>query len=366
LVTMVGLALYTGTAENPSVAPGYFDHMNAPKESRLAALAVLAADAATIRAEAREEFERVPGKSGFDWGYNTFRKYPALRHADGRVFTIHPEYVLERCTFDAFELKVRMELRRRQATGDRDASRLEGAAGALFGRAHEAYASDSLHAQVPELPGGAKRLWTEAELQAVWPERPHCDFVVDCGTAVLAFEVVSKHLIEQSYAAGAIDALEHDLAAIVDKKARQLDSTINCVTERGTDLGIFQSAPVVPLIVSTAGFPWNPLIARVAHERVAGAGLLTHARVLPLRVMTIRNLEEAEALVQHGGPSLSHVLTEAHAHGDDGFAVDQLVHARGHRLRRPARLDPYWVQGFRDLALLYGMDPDSLDQPRGA
>ena len=360
---MVGLALYTGTADNPSVAPSYFDEMRAPEAERHAALAVLAANAATLQGEAREEFDRLPGKSGFDWGYNTFRKYPALHHADGRVFTIHPEYLLERCTFDAFELKVRMELRRRQAAGDADANRLEGAAGDLFGRAHEAYVGESVDAQVPQLAGGAKRLWSEAELQSVWPGRRHCDFVVDCGTSILALEVVSKGLIEQSYAAGAIDSLERDLEAIVDKKARQLHSTASCLIDHGHDLGIPQSAPILPLIVSTAGFPWNPLIARVVHQRVTDAELLSHARVLPLRVVTTRNLEEAEALVEAGGPSLSQLIVEAHTRGDDGFALDQLIHAQGHRLRRPRRLDPHWVQSFRHLAELYGMDPDSLDRP---
>src|SRR5437868_1992179 len=103
------------------------------------ALDVLDGDIETLRAEARAEFERVPGQTGVGWGHNTFRKYPAFKHSDGRVFVLHPGFLLDRCTVDAYELKVRMQLRSLARDGDGEAKSLEGSAGGLIGIARERY-----------------------------------------------------------------------------------------------------------------------------------------------------------------------------------------------------------------------------------
>jgi len=68
--------------------------------------------------------------------------------------------------------------------------------------------------------------------------------------------------------------------------------------------------------------PLEPLHRGDRDQRVSDAGLLVHARIRPLRVMTIRNLEETEALVEEGGPSLARLLLDAHQRGDDGIALD--------------------------------------------
>jgi hypothetical protein len=360
-VELAGLALYTGTQDHASVPPTYFDDLRYPNAVRASAVAVLVGDAATLREEVEAESARL-SDVGFDWGYNAFRKYPALRRSDGPIFVIHPGYLIDRCAIDAFELKTRVELRRRAAEGDAEAKRLDGATGELMGMAYEDYVGESLHAQLPQIPGGAQRVWTEVELQEKWPKVKHCDFVADYGGAIVCIEVVSKQLVEQTYAAGSREALERDLGALVDKKAKQLHSTVSLILARGSELGLAEvSVPIFPAVLSTAGFPWNPLIAAVVVERLANADLLQQARVRPLRIMTIRNLEEVEALVEDSGPSLGELLVDAHEIDEDGFALDQIIDARGHRLRRPDRLNPLWLDVFRDLALAYGLDPDGLD-----
>jgi hypothetical protein len=107
--------------------------------------------------------------------------------------------------------------------------------------------------------------------------------------------------------------------------------------------------------------PLEPLHRGDRDQRVSDAGLLVHARIRPLRVMTIRNLEETEALVEEGGPSLARLLLDAHQRGDDGIALDQIIFSSGVRLRRPTRLDPLWIARFRELGILYGFDPDAID-----
>lgn len=283
---------------------------------------------------------------------------------------VHPGFLLDRCTVDAFELKVRVALRARAAAGDRDAKKLDGAAGHLFGLAYERYAEESLRAQLPDLPGSVKRIWSEEELQRVWPGRKQCDFLADYGDALVAIDVVSTRLVEQTYGAGAIEALDEDLRQIVDKKARQIDSTAGLVVDRGHELGLPRvgqpgaSVPVFPIVVSTGGLPWNPFIAAVVHARVADAALLSHARVRPLRVVTMQNLEETEALAATGGPSFGRLLVDAHARNQDGFALDQIIDSLGYRLQRPERMNPMWIKRFRELGALLGMEPDALDDLR--
>jgi hypothetical protein len=367
-VTAVGLALYAGTAQSPSVAPTYFDKMDFDPAARRAALEVVAGSIDDLRRDAAAEFRRVPGKSGFDWGYNVFRKYPALRHPDGRIFTLHPGYLVDRCAFDAYELKVRNALRQRSNAGDGVARKHEGAAGDLFGHAHEQYAGESVDAQLPKVPGGARQVWAEADFKKAWPRRKHCDYLADYGEALVAIDIVSKRLVEQTYGAGVIESLEADLRQIVDKKAIQIDSTLRMVIERGDELGLPRrgdpgsSVPIFPIVVSTAGLPWNPMIAAVVHERIANAAILTHARVRPLRVITLENLEETEALSAAGGPSLGRLLVDAHGRDEDGFAIDDIIDSRGYRLRRPDRLDPLWIDAFRDLGASYGMDAREMDR----
>jgi len=360
-VTNVGLALYTGTQEFPSVTASYFENMSLDPTDVERALRVLVADVQSLRTTAHEEFARVPGKTGFDWGYNTFRQYPAFKHPDGRIFVLHAGYLLDRCTVDAYELKVRMALRERARAGNAEAKKLEGAAGDLFGHCYEQYVHESLRAQLPELPGGAKRLWKEDELKAQWPGIKHCDFLADYGEALVAVEVVSKRLVEQTYGAGVIGAIESDIGAIVDKKVEQLDSTVSSVLEHGADLGLVgPKVPVFPVIVSTGGFPWNRFIAEVLHERVASTGRLQQALTRPLRVLTLPHLEEVEALACDGGLAFGQLLLEANRRGYDREAIDNVIVALHRTLNPPKRLQPLWLESFVELGALYGMSREEI------
>jgi hypothetical protein len=89
---------------------------------------------------------------------------------------------------------------------------------------------ESIQRIVPELPGGARRVWYEEDMQQAWsPKRGKvsvCDIAIDYGWAWVCIEVVSGRLTQKTLTGGTAADFDQDVAKLVEKKVKQLDATI--------------------------------------------------------------------------------------------------------------------------------------------
>jgi hypothetical protein len=211
-----------GAAERGQVRfeRGYFyENIPLPKAKMDAVFQLLATDKATMWTLVREESQT----SGFDWSYTTFRRYPMLRADNGDLILLSPVFLQERLTGGAaYWILHDHFLRQGTAAADRFRS--------FHGRVVEAYARESVERMVPQVPGGARRVWYEEDMQRAWSSRRAkvsvCDIVIDHGSAWVLIEVVSGRLTQKSLAGGTAADFDQDVAKLVEKKVKQLDATI--------------------------------------------------------------------------------------------------------------------------------------------
>ncbi len=212
----------------------------------------------------------------------------------------------------------------------------------MRGLVAEDYVRQSLESMYPELPGGTKRLWTEAELRCVWRDHKLCDFVVDAADAWLCIEVVSHVLSGGASTASSVEALNKDIRMMVEEKAEQLDSTIRLLLSQGRKLtGQGSHAPrkAIPVVLATGGFPVNPITMTVIQERLVVKNLLQDRQVGQLEILDLDNIEAIETIMERGGASFAQILEEKATAGLRLASMDQyLAFERRLTLQRPSRL----------------------------
>lgn len=193
----VGMAVMTHVLVHKmaNLRPDYLASLQLT-ESERKAVDLFVADEARLRTLLKEEL----GQFGFNWTATTFRRYPIVRHRDGSMTVISSDFLRDRACGSA----IYWELDQHFVPGSKPWGRFK----RLRGLVAEDYVRQSLESMYPELPGGTKRLWTEAELRCVWREHKLCDFVVDAADAWLCIEVVSHVLSGGASTASSVEALK--------------------------------------------------------------------------------------------------------------------------------------------------------------
>lgn len=329
--------LATAMAQATRLGPASIDRWTATPGQR-AALDLFIADVDDVRALLLEEL----GEFGLDWSANTFRRFPFVRHPDGSVTLVDIDHLVARLSGAAahFEVLAAIEA---VPTSARERKRRYGDFKRFRGLVAEDLVGESLVAMAPPAIGGARFLWTEEDMNGMWPDEPGCDFVVDFGTAWVCVEVVSHALTVPTATAKSVERLDADIDMIAVGKAAQLEATIQrLVADESafTGQGPVPGKPIHPVVVATNGFPVNPITTSVIRERLASSGLLTHPRVGPLEIIDQGDLENIEHEQVTGSFSLADLLgRKAHA-GMRDLAMDQFMHTELHLgLNRPPRLD---------------------------
>lgn len=314
-----------------------------------------------------EEVNAEAARTGFDWGFNVFRRFPVLRADSGEYVCLNMNYLLAHaCGVGVFwETRAALNDKVRTTRGpDRKAARtVQGEFEHLGGHVPEAYVGDSLTPMAETGPGMVQRLWTEKDLQAIWPGESCCDFLIDGGTAWIAVEVVSHALTEKSASGGALAALEDDLNLIVYEKAEQLQATIGRLIANGSALPGDPARPAVryhPVIVATSGFPWNALTAAAVHGRLAELDRLQHPLVDPVTVIDLNDLEEVEAAVVAGRIGLTELFDRRLASGAVSTPMDTYLHLEGIGLKCPERLVEPMHQAFVAISAANGLERPSF------
>jgi hypothetical protein len=327
----------TGAAERGQVRfeRGYFyDNIPLPKAKLDAAFRLLATDKMTMEILVRQESQA----SGFDWSYTTFRRFPMLHADNGDLILLSPVFLQERLTGGAAYWTLHDHfLNQGTAATDRFRS--------FHGRVVEAYARESAERMVPELPGGARRVWYEEDMQRAWSPRHGkvsvCDVVIDYGWAWVCIEVVSGRLTQKSLAGGTAADFDQDVAKLVEKKVKQLDATIRHLDRDEEKLTGRPRTPgrrIYPVVLVAHGFPVNPITVSELHERVARAGLLQGVHVGRLEIIDLDELEQVEALHESGGPALATLLADKQTANLHRTALNQYLNfERRVPLTRPDR-----------------------------
>jgi len=215
----------------------------------------------------------------------------------------------------------------------------------FHGRLVERYARESIERIFPELPGGARRVWYEHDMQRAWSSKRAkvsvCDIAVDYGWAWVCIEVVSGRLTQKSLTGGTAADFDQDVAKLVEKKVKQLDATIRDLDRDEEKLTCRPRTPgrrIYPVILVAYGFPVNPITMAEIHERVARVGLLQGPHVGRLEIIDLDELEQVEALVESGGPSLATLLADKQTANLYRTALNQYLYLeRRVPLTRPDR-----------------------------
>jgi hypothetical protein len=343
---------------------GYFyDHIPLPKAKLDAALRLLATDKATMRALVRQESQA----GGFDWSYTTFRRFPMLHADNGDLILLSPVFLQERLTGGAAYWTLHDHfLNQGTAAVDRFRS--------FHGRVVERYARESIQQIVPELPGGARRLWYEEDMQRAWsPKRGKvsvCDIAIDYGWSWVCIEVVSGRLTQKTLTGGTAADFDQDVAKLIEKKVNQLDATIRHLDraeEKLTGRPRTAGRRIYPVVLVAHGFPVNPITMSELHERVARAGLLQGSHVGRLEIIDLDEPEQVEALHESGGPSLARLLADKQTANLYRTALNQYLYFEPlARPDRQGRLGRKVMEGIAARYELLSQDRNPAGKAAGA
>lgn len=337
-------------------APAYSTGTAIAARHRAAALGLLAIDIDRMRALIRDETQR----SGFEWGFTSFRRYPLIRMANGDLILLSSRFLLDRIAGGAayWELDEHFKRQGKQAFyGFR----------IFHGQVVERHVRDGIEAMAVRLPGGGRRVWDEHDQQTTWSTKGKtekaCDIVIDYGWAWVCIEVVSGRLTQKSVARGTGGDFDQDVDKLVEDKLEQLDATIRNLRRREATLTGRSPMPgkrFFPVVLAGYGFPANPITMSVIQQRAAGAGLLQGSDVGAVEILDFDTLEQVEAAAEQGGPSLADLLAGKQNARLRLASLDQYMHfERGLDLRRPRRIDAILQRTFRRIIELHGVDDEA-------
>jgi hypothetical protein len=340
-----------------------FTSLHHPQAQVDAALRLLATDVDSLAELVRTEVD----EENIDWAANSLRRYPLLRCEDGDFVVLNPQFLIERACGSGFFWQTRFAINQRisasRGAARRAAKELEGRFGDLTGHAAEEYAGQRLARIAPDRGAFGRQLWRQDDLRKLWSEGKICDFLIDGGASWVAIEVVNHAISAGAYADGSVDVLMKDLEYIIDEKADQLNETILRLIEEGGALpGGPSRVPYPyyhPVIVAASGFPWSPLMAAEVHGRLKELGLLQHALIRPLTVVTTDELEFLESAVERGCGTFAEMLDYRHRFNLVGEPFDVFLHGRA-GLQVPQSLLAPMTEATRQTAVALGLDPDDV------
>jgi hypothetical protein len=339
--TALGLGLWARAAEQPGqpIPLAYFASFHWADERLERTLQMIArvpGELSGALTEHEEEF-------GYQWSFDPIRRFPVVRLDHDRVLIISPRLLFERVFgwLPIFDVVRALEADGQQRRGKQVES--------FFRRVCERQAMDALRAIAGN--GPAKRLYDEADLQRAFGRGRTADAVLDYGSTWVVVEISSRQLVRESVIGGSREHLETDLARGIYTKAEQLHATITQLADdesRLTGVATVLGRRFVPLLITTEGFPINPMTTTVIEADLVAKGLLAGPLVAPIRIIDQEELYVIEAIVEDGDAGLLDLLDGYNAGRLRGMGFKDWASAeRGLELGRPARLEDAFHHAFR-------------------
>ncbi|MET7280958.1 hypothetical protein ABZS29_22165 [Kribbella sp. NPDC005582] len=311
----------------------FFDRLGLDRAAVDLFLGAASADLVTLRSAVASERARVGSAK---WAFNALRRYPIVKLASNEFLVLRIGFVIERALgvatyFDVESYLKGIDPRRADAFRAALRSSFEADVGATLKRM---FNSGTL----------ARRVFDEAAMRSAWGRKGSapktCDFVVDCGKTWLMVEVTERRLPE-SAVNGSLVAVELDREldlVLTQRKSEQLDSTARLLRRGMAKLCGRAPTPgtrFVPIVITpNEGLGWNEVVHRRAIERSQEMGMLGGSGVLPLCLMSHRDLRALEALVETDTDA-GHFLAQWREDAP-GLPFDHYVIDAGKMLRHPA------------------------------
>jgi hypothetical protein len=360
----IGFYLFTQTMVHPDATPTVAAIAESIHWERERLDRVLALVSATIEdlAKAIRTEEQIYGE---DWTFEALRQFPVLRLDGDRILVLSPNLVLER-TLGWLPFFNMTEPERPSKAIKAIAERAKGA----FRTICEREVIETLAANVA---AGRKhgRLFDGGTLRAAYPTGEIADAAIAYADEWVIVEVSSGQLKRETVVGGLEEALNSDLARLIDKKVDQIASTI--VQIRADPARLIGDARrrrrFVPVLVIAEGVPLNPLTHVTITERLAAAGRLAEADVETLHILDTEDLYVAETIAESDRRGLNKVL-DLHRRAGLLRRVDLRswwLMERRLRKARPDRLNTSLDEAMDLITDNLGMDRDAVEaNPHGA
>jgi len=268
-----------------------------------------------------------------EWGFLPFEEHPLLRLDDEHCLVLDERLLLNRITTGLF-WAVHDWLKHGgpgSAGGERSAQEWRQA----YGEMVELMVEAQLQRFAPPLLNGDTTFWGGEEVKRRLPGRKTCDAAIHFGDVLLLAETVNAQMSGPSRHAGELEQFKQDTQRLVIKKVHQLDSTAAAVIADETKLTGWTQAVasrVLPVCIQGREYPLNPLTLEYIVGEIRAAGLLDSARLAPLCVIDLGELDALEGLHESKGVSLHHELLEwqrapgAHAWSLRNFLLSRYDH----------------------------------------
>lgn len=318
------------------------ESLTIPADQVEAGLALFAATPDQLKSEVERLFQRFPTQ----WSFDPVRRFPVLR-VNGDMLVLSKHLLMERMLgwLPIFDVDFGLRAHGRREDADR--------AVGWFRLMCEADARAGLADLAPPV-GKDRRLYGEAEIQTAFGTgAPNADAALDYPRAWIVVEISTAQLKRETVVGGEPQALEDDLARIVDVKVEQLDATIGELIaneSRLTGHPAVARTRYLPVLIATEGFPVNPMTMTAIKERISAAGRFADPRIGPLRIIDQEGLDMAEAIVEKGEATLLSLLEDhaASTLADNGLK-DWLVLGRGRGVGPggPQRMEPHQRAAWR-------------------
>lgn len=241
------------------------------------------------------------------WQLLPIQDRPLLRVGD-QVIVLDTKYLLERVTRGLYWLVHDHE---RDTHGDVARTRWT----QVFGEMVELRAEDQMRRLAPPLIGQGETFFTEEMLRAAFTKKgsadKNVDIGIDFGDEVVLAEVVSGHVSVPTRTLGDAAAFNKDAERLAMKKIRQLQvSAANLLTDpQPPKSPLPQPAKRIrPIVIQGGGFPVNIVTRRYIEDQTRSAKLLTDARIEPLAIIDMEELDACEMLHAARGMSLPEIL----------------------------------------------------------
>ncbi|MGW3963417.1 hypothetical protein ACWED2_26620 [Amycolatopsis sp. NPDC005003] len=347
-VLAVGLVLFSISVNGDSIVTREYLSSLAWDSDRLdKALAVFSAELPEFRGAILDE--RRNAKT--DWTFGTFGRYPVVRLWHGGLIILDLALLLPRVFGWLPIFDVEFAARYKGAAAKKKAASLKQS----LRRLSEKYCAEVLDSMTAST-SAMQRVYHDEHLKAAYGGVQGvkvADAAIDYGDSWVVIEVTTSQLKRESVYGVSDESVVEDLLKLVGE-VEQIDSSISEIRRSEQQLTGF-GAPVkrtfYPLLVTTEGFPVNPISLTLLREHVAEAGLLQGEDVAPLEVVDVIELEIVEGLQEEGGPNLPQLLERKRGAGLERASLrDFILMELRLNPRRPSRLDRIWHQLVDNLA----------------
>ena len=279
-----------------------------------------------------EEFERSLTDPRSEWDFLEFENHPVIRMENG-LLIMDSQLLLDRVTNGLYYFVLDHE----RARGETEREAWQKA----WGRMIEELAESCLRPMAPLDFAGGRTFFTEEDLQIAYPNTKQSDVVLDFGAEVAVFEIVSGQLKIGSRVLLDVVSFREDFKKIVSTKLLQLDVTSSNILSNPAPLtGVSQTPTrVQPVLIAGGRFPVNFITMFELERFITDNELFTDARILPVAVMDLGEIEILEALCEQGQSPIN-LIARWRASEDAQVSFRNWIHNEpGLEAARPTRMN---------------------------